>query len=38
MMKTKQDKDMIEYIGMVYTETKTKLLGPIWPCVVYDEN
>ena len=23
---------------MVYVETKTELLGPIWPSVVYDEN
>ena len=26
VMKTKQDNDMIDHIGVVYTENKTKLL------------
>ena len=36
--KTTQDNDMVDRTDLVHTETKTKLLGPIWPNVVYEEN
>ena len=29
VMKTRQNNDMIDCIGVVYAKTKTKLLGPI---------
>ena len=38
MMKIKQDNNMIDYKGMVYIETKTKLLGPIKPGVTCYQN
>lgn len=38
MMKARHDKDVINYIGVVYTETKIELLRPIWSFIVYDEN
>ena len=30
MMKTRQDNDVIDCIGVVYTETEIELSGPIW--------
>ena len=36
--KTRQDSDMTDGIGLVYIETDTKLLGPIWPGAIYEEN
>ena len=38
MTKTKHDNNVTNCIGLVYAETKTKLLGPIWLGAVYDEN
>lgn len=38
MMKIKQDNNMIDYIGMVYIETKTKLLGSIESGVTCYQN
>ena len=29
---------MTNYISVIYVETETKLLGPIWPGTVYDET
>ena len=29
-MKTRQDNDVTDYISLVYIETKTQLLEPIW--------
>ena len=29
---------MIDHIGLVYVETKTKLLGPVELSVVYDKS
>lgn len=37
-MKTKQDNDITDHIGLVYVEIKTELLGPILLGTVYDEN
>ena len=37
-MKTRQDNDMIDCIGVVYAKTKTELLGPIKPGIVCYEN
>ena len=37
-MKTRQDKDVTDYIGVVYTEIETELLGPIGLCAIYDKN
>ena len=36
-MKTLQDNDMIDCIGLVYAEIEAELSGPIWPSVVCDE-
>ena len=36
--KTRQDKDVTDCIGMVYAETKTKLLGPTEPSMVCYEK
>ena len=36
MMKTTQDNDVTNHIGLVYAEIETKLLGPIWLGVVCD--
>lgn len=36
--KTKQDNNMIDHIGLIYTETEIKLLGPIWSGAIYFEN
>ena len=38
MTKTMQDNDVNHYIGVVYVETKTKLLGPIKPGVICYQN
>ena len=38
MMKTEQDNDVTNHIGLVYVETKTKLSGPIWLGAVSDET
>ena len=38
MMKTKQDNDMTDHIGLVYAKIKTELLWAIWPSAIYDEN
>ena len=38
VMKTWQDIDVINRIGLVPAEKKTELLGPIWLGVVCDEN
>ena len=37
-MKTKQDNDLTNRIGLVYAKTETELLGLIWSGVVCDEN
>ena len=37
-MKTRQDNDVIDYIGAVYTENDTKLSWLIGPGADYDEN
>ena len=37
-MKTRQDNDVTDHIGLVYAKIKTKLSRPISPGVVYDEN
>ena len=37
MTKTRQDNDVIDHIGLVYTEIEIELLGHIWPGVVCDE-
>ena len=36
-MKTLQDNDMIDCIGLVYAEIEGELSGTIWPSVVCDE-
>ena len=36
--KTRQDNDMTNHVGLLYTKIKIELLGPIWSGVVYDEN
>lgn len=36
MMKTRQDKDVTDCIGLVYTENDTELSEPIGPGVVCD--
>ena len=36
--KTRQNNDVIDCIGVVYAETKTKLLGPIKPGAVCYDN
>ena len=38
MTKTKQDNNVTDHIGLVYTKNNTELLGPIGPGTVYDEN
>ena len=38
MMKTKQDNDLIDCIGVIYAETKIELLGPIKLSVVCYQN
>ena len=38
MTKTKQDNDVIDHIGLVYTKKNIELSRPIWPAVVYEEN
>ena len=38
VMKTKQDNDMIDCIGLVKVETKTKLLEFIWLGAICDEG
>ena len=37
-MKTAQDNDVINRIGLVYSEIKTQLPETIWSGGVYDEN
>ena len=36
--KTSQDNIVIDCIGLVYTETKIELSGPIWSGAVCDKN
>lgn len=36
--KSKQEKDMIDHIGVISTEYDTKLSRPIEQCAVYDED
>ena len=36
MIKTKQDSDVTDHIGLFYVETRTEPLGPIWSSTVYD--
>lgn len=38
VMKTRQDNDVIDFIGLVYTEIEIKLSRPIWPGVVYNKT
>ena len=38
MMKTKQDKDVIDHTSTVYVEIKTKLSWPMGQDVVYHEK
>lgn len=38
MTKTRQDKDVIDCIGLVYTEKYIELSKPIRPSMVYDET
>ena len=38
MTKIRQDNNVTDCIGLVYTKTKIKLLGPIWLSVVSYEN
>ena len=38
MMKTRQDNNVIDHIGLVYVEIETELSGPIWSSVIYYEN
>ena len=38
MMKTKLDNEVTDRIDLVYVETETKLLGPIWSGVVSCED
>ena len=38
VMKSRQDNNVIDLIGLVYVETKTELSGPIWLSVVYEKN
>ena len=38
MTKTRWDNDMIDYIGVVYTEIKVEISRPIKPGVVCYEN
>lgn len=38
MMKTREENDVTYHISLVYIETKTKLLGPIYPGVICYEN
>ena len=38
VMKTSKDNDIIEHIGLVYTETETGLSRIIWSGAVCDEN
>lgn len=38
VMKTRQNKDMINCIGVVYAKIETILSGPIWLCAVCDKN
>ena len=37
-IKTKQNNDEIDCIGMVYVENEIEQFEPIWLVVVYDEN
>ena len=37
-MKIRQDNDVIDHICLVYVETKTELLGPIYPGAICEEN
>lgn len=38
VIKTRQDNDMIDFIGVVHVETETELLGPIEPSMVSYQN
>ena len=37
-MKTRQDNDMIDRIGLVHVEIENERSRPIWLCTVYDED
>ena len=37
-MKTRQDNDVTDHIGLLYAKIESELSGPISPGVVYDEN
>ena len=37
-MKTRQDNDMTDHIGLLHSKIETELLGPIWSGTVCDEN
>ena len=37
-MKTRQDNDVIDYTGLVYTKKETELLWPIGLGAICDEN
>ena len=38
VMKTRQDNDVIDYTGLVYTKKETELLWPIGLGAICDEN
>ena len=38
MMKTKQNNNVIDSIGLVYAKIEIELSGLIWPGMVCDEN
>ena len=38
MRKTKHNNNVTDRTSVVYAQTKTKLLGPVWLGVVYDET
>ena len=38
MIKTRQDNDMIDHIGAVYTKIETEFSWPIWQDAMYHEN
>ena len=37
-MKTKQNNDLADLTSMVYAKNETKLLWPIGPSAIFDEN
>ena len=38
MMKTRQDNNVTDRIGLVYVENDIELSGPIWRGIVCDKN